>query len=183
MQEGATKLLTLLATVILLQAMQLPAEAGKKKRDRYRASPTLAEKRGPTGAPVKYLDTGGLRVDFLEYSPDGKELAFAANIDETGVDDNFDIFVVPVIGGKPRNLSAENPGDDDAPLYSPDGRHIAYVRQVIKGFYADKLRLMLYDRARSDCRSDLRAWRCAAGTKGIPRSTAKTRVRPGCRVP
>ena len=49
-------------------------------------------------------------------------------------------------GGKARNVTADNPADDDAPVYSPDGRYLAFTRQTIKGFYADRARLMLHDR-------------------------------------
>ena len=121
-----------------------------------------------TGLQLSRNNPGASSFDI---SPDGEELAFAANIDKTGVDDNFDIFVIPVSGGEPRNLSAENPGDDDRPLYSPDGRSIAYVRQVIKGFYADKLRLMLYDRKSGETTYVTEVWdRSASGLVWAPDS-------------
>src|SRR5262249_16486271 len=40
----------------------------------------------------------------------------------------------------------DNPANDQYPAYSPDGRSIAYTSQAIKFFYADRQRLMLYDR-------------------------------------
>jgi dipeptidyl aminopeptidase/acylaminoacyl peptidase len=86
-------------------------------------------------------------VDSYDLSPDGRELAFASDVDTTGVDTNFDVFVVPVAGGEARNLTPENPASDDAPRYSPDGTWLAIERQVIKGFYADRVRLVLHDRA------------------------------------
>ena len=36
---------------------------------------------------------------------------------------------------------------DTSPVYSPDGKHIAFLRQTTKFFYADRQRLMLLDRA------------------------------------
>jgi dipeptidyl aminopeptidase/acylaminoacyl peptidase len=81
-----------------------------------------------------------------DVSPDGKEIAFAADSDTTGIDANFDVFVVPAEGGEARNLTPDNPAADASPLYSPDGRYLAFLRQTIKGFYADRTRLVLHER-------------------------------------
>ena len=97
-------------------------------------------------------------LDSYAIAPDGAEVAFAADIDPTGVDANFDVFVVPAAGGAARNVSAENPADDTAPLYSPDGRWLAFGRQTIKGFYADRVRLVLHDRAAKQNRVATDAW-------------------------
>jgi dipeptidyl aminopeptidase/acylaminoacyl peptidase len=45
-----------------------------------------------------------------------------------------------------RNITADNPASDSTPLYSPDGRYIAYRAQQRPGYEADRFRLMLYDR-------------------------------------
>ena len=79
-------------------------------------------------------------------SPDGNEIAFVADVDPTGVDQNFDVFVVPAAGGQARNLTADNSGDDENPLYSPDGRWLLHTRQTIKGFYGDSYQAWLVDR-------------------------------------
>ncbi len=52
-------------------------------------------------------------------SPDGKTVAYCAFRD----DPDADIWVMPVKGGKERRLTTE-PGLDDGPEYSPDGRYI-----------------------------------------------------------
>jgi dipeptidyl aminopeptidase/acylaminoacyl peptidase len=81
------------------------------------------------------------------FSPDSKELAFARNTDKVeATSTNNDIFVVPVAGGEPRRITADNKGSDQSPQYSPDGRFIAYRSQQRAGFEADRWRLMLYDR-------------------------------------
>ena len=43
-------------------------------------------------------------VDASSYdiSPDGAEIAFAADSDKTGIDSNFDVYVIPAEGGTPR---------------------------------------------------------------------------------
>jgi dipeptidyl aminopeptidase/acylaminoacyl peptidase len=81
------------------------------------------------------------------FSPDSKELAFARNTDrDQARSTNGDLFVVPVTGGEARRITNENPANDLSPLYSPDGRYIAYRAQSKPGFESDRWKLMLYDR-------------------------------------
>ncbi|HEY4367843.1 MAG TPA: S9 family peptidase [Steroidobacteraceae bacterium] len=93
-----------------------------------------------------------------DISPDGTEIAFASDLDTQGNDPNFDIFVMPVDGGEARDITADSPANDLNPLYSPDGRLLAYRKQAIKGFYADRARLMLYDRRNSTTRNLTENW-------------------------
>lgn len=79
-------------------------------------------------------------------SPDGRELAFVADSDPSTQLANFDVFTVPVAGGQAKNHTSANKAGDSFPLYSPDGRYLSFVQQRIRGFYADKGRLMLMDR-------------------------------------
>lgn len=65
------------------------------------------------------------------WSPDGRLLAFVSNrTDEPDANDNRDIWIVVADttdrGRTVRRLTA-NPGADDAPAWSPDGRTIAFV--------------------------------------------------------
>ncbi len=84
---------------------------------------------------------------FYDISPDGTEIAFTADLTKDfGYDPNQDIVTIPVAGGKWTNLTADNPANDTNPRYSPDGKWIAYTRQAIKGFYADRERIVLYER-------------------------------------
>src|SRR5437763_1603652 len=45
-----------------------------------------------------------------------------------------------------RNITAENKAADNTPLYSPDGKYIAYRAQQRAGYESDRFRLLLYDR-------------------------------------
>ncbi len=95
-------------------------------------------------------------VESYDISPDGGEIAFVSNTDASGVDENTDIYLVPAAGGAARNITADNPANDDLPSYSPDGRFLAYDKQTIKGFYGDTKQLWLIDR-RSDARRRIAA--------------------------
>lgn len=96
--------------------------------------------------------------DDFDISPDGKEIAFAADSDRSGVEPNLDLYVVPADGGVARNLTAANGASDSKPLYSPDGRTIAYGRQEVRRTYYDRVRLALYDRAAGTSRVVTDAW-------------------------
>ena len=75
-----------------------------------------------------------------DLSPDGLEVAFAAEVDKTGIDSNFDLILLATCGCKPpRDISEANKADDGSPRYSPDGRRLAFTQQRMKRFYARSL--------------------------------------------
>src|SRR5205814_7369977 len=74
------------------------------------------------------------------------EVAYTSNIDEVeATSTNNEIFIVPMAGGTPKKIST-SPGSDSTPLYSPDGKYIAWRSQARAGFEADKWRLFVQDR-------------------------------------
>ncbi|HEX6088474.1 MAG TPA: S9 family peptidase [Thermoanaerobaculia bacterium] len=82
----------------------------------------------------------------FDVSPDGKELVFARNTDERPErSTNADLFLVPLAGGEPTRITSRT-GADTAPVYSPDGRWIAYRSQARAGYESDLWELWLYDR-------------------------------------
>ena len=84
--------------------------------------------------------------DMYAISPDGQEVAFTSNVDEVeAISTNNEIFTVPITGGTPRKLST-SPGSDSTPLYSPDGRFLAWRMQQRAGYESDRFRLVVYDR-------------------------------------
>ncbi len=91
----------------------------------------------------------------FDVSPDGKELAFAANPDKVeAVSTNSDVWVVGLDGaGAPSDRTAANPAFDGFPAYSPDGRSIAYRAQRRPGRESDRFELMVLDRATGASRS------------------------------
>jgi len=82
------------------------------------------------------------------FAPDSSELCFVQNRDAKQAEStNADLWAVPLTGGEPRCLTPANDGWDGAPLFSPDGRWIAYASQATPGYESDLRRLTLYERA------------------------------------
>jgi dipeptidyl aminopeptidase/acylaminoacyl peptidase len=82
----------------------------------------------------------------INFSPDGKEICFTAVTDKMeAISTNADLFIVPISGGEAKRITTQ-PGFDGNPVYSPDGRYIAYHAQLTAGYESDRWRVMLYDR-------------------------------------
>ena len=85
--------------------------------------------------------------DDYAFSPDGQEICYSSNHDPVeATSTNNDLWLVSINGGAAKNITAENPASDTTPLYSPDGKYIAYRAQARPGYESDRFRLMLYDR-------------------------------------
>ena len=80
-------------------------------------------------------------------SPDGQLVAFSVRAVPVGEpwSTNFDIYIVPAAGGAQRNLTADNPAEDEQPAFSPDGTRLAYLASERPGFESDRLHLVLVD--------------------------------------
>ena len=82
----------------------------------------------------------------INFSPDGKEICFTAVTDKVeAISTNGDLFTVPVAGGEPKRITTQQ-GFDGNPVYSPDGKYIAYHAQLTPEYESDRWRVMLYDR-------------------------------------
>ena len=82
-------------------------------------------------------------------SPDGAEVSFVRNIDpelRLAIGTNNDVFVTPAAGGTIKAVSLGR-GNDNSPAYSPDGKFLVYKSMARPGFEADKLDVVLFDRA------------------------------------
>jgi dipeptidyl aminopeptidase/acylaminoacyl peptidase len=85
-------------------------------------------------------------AESYDISPDGHELCFTADsVKEIGTDSNLDLYIMRLDQpSEPKNITTDNPVSDYNPVYSPDGKRIAYLRQTIKYFYADRARVMIW---------------------------------------
>jgi dipeptidyl aminopeptidase/acylaminoacyl peptidase len=107
------------------------------------------------GGPVKDLTPGDRDVppfslggpDDYAISPDSKEVCYAMNADPMpAISTNTDLFAVSINGGDSKKITV-NPGADESPQYSPDGKWLAYRSQLHGGYESDRWRLMVLERA------------------------------------
>jgi dipeptidyl aminopeptidase/acylaminoacyl peptidase len=97
---------------------------------------------GSWDSPTFSVGGGG-----YEFSPDSSELCFVSNHDtDQARSTNSDLWVVALDGQEAVNLTATNRGWDGNPVYSPDGRYIAFRSQAKPGYESDLFRIGLYDR-------------------------------------
>ncbi len=89
---------------------------------------------------------GGLEQ--ICFSPDGKQIAYACKKlsgKEYALSTNSDIYVYNIETKKTENISSFNLGYDMDPVFSPDGKYIAWNSMKTPGFESDKKRIMIYD--------------------------------------
>src|SRR5690606_4457356 len=98
----------------------------------------------------------------LAWSPEGNEIAYVSKkVDNPERSTNSDIYLYNLNNKQTKNITEGMVGYDKDPVYSPDGRWIAFHSQKRPGFEADKVRLMLYDRATGQIKemlADLDQW-------------------------
>jgi dipeptidyl aminopeptidase/acylaminoacyl peptidase len=80
------------------------------------------------------------------FTPDGKQLVFTAR--DVGREEawstDLDLFVTSTDGSKtPTKLTTQNKGTDTQPVFSPDGKTLAYLSMSRPQFEADKLRVVV----------------------------------------
>jgi dipeptidyl aminopeptidase/acylaminoacyl peptidase len=103
--------------------------------------------------------------DNYAFSPDGQEICYTSNHDKVeATSTNNDLWIVRVAGGAAKNITADNPASDTTPLYSPDGKYIAYRAQMRPGYESDRFRLMLYERKTGEKKNLTEAFDAWVGT-------------------
>jgi dipeptidyl aminopeptidase/acylaminoacyl peptidase len=116
----------------------------------------------PGDHDVPPFNLGG--QDMYSISPDGQELVYTSNIDEVeATSTNNEIFLIPMTGGTPKKIST-SPGNDNTPVFSPDGKHIAWRSMARAGFEADKESLVVYQRTLGQSRTLATDWDLSVGS-------------------
>jgi dipeptidyl aminopeptidase/acylaminoacyl peptidase len=94
-------------------------------------------------------------------SPDGKTVVFSAKLagKTEAWSTNYDLWSVPVDGSKPpQDLTPDNPAWDAGPVFSNDGKWLAYRAMKRAGFEADRFAIMLRDVATGTTREIAAGW-------------------------
>jgi dipeptidyl aminopeptidase/acylaminoacyl peptidase len=111
----------------------------------------------PAAGEAEPVDlTGGLDADApskpfggaeeIAFAPDGRGLVYTARV--AGAEEpwstDFDLYLAPADGaGQSRTVTEENRAWDTQPVFSPDGKTLAYVAMARPGFEADRFRIVL----------------------------------------
>ncbi|MDH7598728.1 MAG: S9 family peptidase [Sedimentisphaerales bacterium] len=80
------------------------------------------------------------------FTPDGKAIVFTARLAGRAEawSTDYDLFIVPVDGSSmPRCLTPDNPAWDTHPVFSPDGRYLAYLAMARPGYESDRFRIVI----------------------------------------
>ena len=103
---------------------------------------------GDVDSPI-WSEEGSEEVAF---SPDSSEICFSRYVENESLTGNSDLFVIPASGGVPKAITTNKSGDR-TPLYSPDGRYIAYSATLRPMQESDLVRLFLFDRKTGEHRN------------------------------
>lgn len=85
-------------------------------------------------------------MEEITFTPDSKSLIFTARVAgrEEAWSTNFDLYLVPVDGSaQPQCLTSNNKAWDTQPVFSPDGKTLAYLAMSRAGYEADRFRIVL----------------------------------------
>jgi dipeptidyl aminopeptidase/acylaminoacyl peptidase len=85
-------------------------------------------------------------IEEVAFTPDGSSVVFTAK--DAGREEawstDFNLFLVPADGSKPPAcLTGSNGAWDTTPVFSPDGKTLAYLAMMRPGYEADRFRIVL----------------------------------------
>lgn len=90
-----------------------------------------------------YMLGGGPKYAF---SPDSRILTYVSSPEKNIANStNTDIYLMPLGGNQTVNITLANNAWDGTPVFSPDGKFIAYRTHLIPGYEADRFRIAVYN--------------------------------------
>lgn len=119
-------------------------DLGKEIKTAEHTAPVDILEGEPYEAPVKPF--GG--IEQYAWSPDGGKLAYTSrkSVGKTYASStNTEIYLYDVVSGETVTVSEGNPGYDMNPVFSPDGRYLAWESMERDGYEADKNRIIVMD--------------------------------------
>jgi dipeptidyl aminopeptidase/acylaminoacyl peptidase len=133
----------------------VPATGGGKPVDVMRGMDVDSPSK-PFGGPEEFT-----------FTPDSREIVFTAR--DAGREEawstNFDLYRVPVDGSaKPRSLTEKNKAWDTMPVFSPDGKTLAYLAMEQPGYESDRFRIVLRGWPNGEVRALTESWDRSPGT-------------------
>ncbi|MDE6337778.1 MAG: S9 family peptidase, partial [Muribaculaceae bacterium] len=87
-------------------------------------------------------------ADAFAWSPDSKTLVYVSRKlkgQDYAFSTNSDLYLYNLSTGKTDNITEGNPGYDTDPVFSPDGKSLAWLSMQTAKFESDKKRLMVMD--------------------------------------
>jgi len=117
-----------------------------------------------TGTPLNIMNErfdspltpmGGMEQ--ITWSPDERFIIYTCRKlhgTEEALSTNSDLYAFELASGKTLNFTADLPGYDTDPVFSPDGRYLAWTSMARAGNESDRTRLMVLD-TRTQQRSEL----------------------------
>ena len=105
----------------------------------------------------------------IAFTPDGQGVIFAARSvgREEAWSTDFDLYYAPVDGSQPpKCLTDENDAWDTYPVFSPDGKTLAYLAMSRPGYEADQFRIVLQDWPNGTRRTLAEGWDRSASAIG-----------------
>jgi dipeptidyl aminopeptidase/acylaminoacyl peptidase len=111
----------------------------------------------PFDSPL--MPFGGMEQ--ITWSPDSRFIVYTSRkLSGTAAaqSTNSDLYVYELKSGKTLNLTEDLPGYDQDPVFSPDGRTLAWTSMARAGYEADRTRLMVLDVATQQRRDLTAEW-------------------------
>ena len=94
------------------------------------------------------------------WSSDSRTIAFTTKLAtrDQAWSTNLDVYTVAASGGDPVLVTANMPGAESQPVYSPDGRYLVFLSQERAGLESDRQRLMVRELSSGQTRELTRGW-------------------------